>query len=58
MYHVILQSKILARELKYHKSGNFHVEMIHVVNIHVDLFSWFYGTHENILTWTYFNMNI
>ena len=36
--------------LLYHKSGNFHVEIIHVVNIHVDLFSWVYGTHENILT--------
>ena len=34
----------------YRKSGNFHVEIIHVVNIHVDLFSWVYGTHENILT--------
>ena len=38
---------------KYCKSGNFHVEIIHVVNIHVDLFSWVYGTHENI-----FNMNL
>ena len=34
----------------YRKLGNFHVEIIHVVNIHVDLFSWVYGTHENILT--------
>ena len=42
----------------YCKSGNFHVEIIHVVNIHVDLFLWVYGTHENILTWTYFNTNI
>ena len=24
----------------YRKSGIFHVEIIHVVNIHVDLFSW------------------
>ena len=29
---------------------NWHVEIIHVVNIHVDLFLWVYGTHENILT--------
>ena len=36
--------------LKYRKSGNFHVKIIHVFNIHVDLFSWVYGTHENILT--------
>ena len=34
----------------YRKLGNFHVDIIHVVNIHVDLFSWVYGTHENILT--------
>ena len=34
----------------YRKLGNFHVEIIHVVNIHVDLFSWVYGTQENILT--------
>ena len=34
----------------YRKSGNFHVEIIHVVNIHVDLFLWVFGTHENILT--------
>ena len=34
----------------YRKSGNFDVEIIHVVNIHVDLFSWVYGTHKNILT--------
>ena len=36
--------------VKYRKSGNFHVEIIHVVNSHVNLFSWVYGTHENILT--------
>ena len=34
----------------YRKLGNFHVEIIHVVNIHVDLFSWVYDTHKNILT--------
>ena len=34
----------------YCKSGNFHVKIIHVLNIHFDLFSWVYGTHENILT--------
>ena len=28
------------------------MEIIHVVNIHVDLFLWVYGTHENI------NMNV
>ena len=44
--------------MTYRKSGNFHVKIIHVFNIHVDLFSWVYGTHENILTWTYFNTNI
>ena len=33
----------------YRKLGNFHVEIIHVVNIHVNLFLWVYGTHENIL---------
>ena len=37
----------------YRKLGNFHVEIIHVVNIHVNLFSWVYGTHKNIL-----NMNL
>ena len=26
------------------------MEIIHLVNIHVDLFSWVYATHENILT--------
>ena len=29
---------------------NFHVKIIHVLNIHIDLFLWVYGTHENILT--------
>ena len=29
-----------------------HVKIIHVLNIHIDLFSWVYGTH-NI-----FNMNV
>ena len=42
----------------YHKSGNFHVEIIRVLNIHVNLFSWVYDTHENILTQAYFNKNI
>ena len=42
--------KLLHAFLKYCKSGNFHVEIIHVVNIHVDLFSWVYGTHGNIIT--------
>ena len=37
-------------KVNYHKSGNFHVQIIHVVNIHVDLLSWVYGTHKNILT--------
>ena len=43
------------QECVYCKSGNFHVKIIHVLNIHIDLFLWVYGTHENILTWTYFN---
>ena len=34
----------------YRKSGNFHVKIIHVLNVHIDLFSWVYGTHKNILT--------
>ena len=34
----------------YRKTGNSHVKIIHVLNIHMDLFLWFYGTHENILT--------
>ena len=38
------------RHSVYRKLGNFYVEIIHVVNIHVNLFSWVYGTHENILT--------
>ena len=42
-----------AMKIHYHKSGNFHVEIIHVVNLNVDLFSWVYGTHEK-----YFNMNL
>ena len=24
------------------------MKIIHVLNIHIDLFSWVYGTHENI----------
>ena len=32
----------------YRKSGNFHVKIIHVLNIHINLFSWVYGTHKNI----------
>ena len=43
---------------EYQKSGNFHVKIIHVLNIHVGIFSCVYGIHENILTWTYFNTNI
>ena len=34
----------------YRKSGNFHVKIICVLNIHTNLFSWVYGTHQNILT--------
>ena len=33
----------------YRKSGNFYAKIIHALNIHFDLFSWVYGTHENIL---------
>ena len=36
--------------LLYRKSGNFHVKIIHVLNIHFNLFLWVYGTHKNILT--------
>ena len=48
----LLESKhgMLVSDIVYRESGNFHVEIIHVVNIHVDLFLWVYGTHENILT--------
>ena len=46
--HVI--SKVKKFRINYRKSGNFHVEIIHVVNIHVNLVLWVYGTHENILT--------
>ena len=45
-----LDTIVLSYHLIYHKLENIHVEIIHVVNIHVDLFSWVYGTHENILT--------
>ena len=40
----------------YRKSGNFHVKIIHVLNIHFNLFLWVYGTHKNILTstWTFY----
>ena len=41
----------------YHKSGNFHVKIIHALNIHMDLFLWVYDTHKNISTLTYFNIN-
>ena len=41
----------------YHKSGNFHVKIIHALNIHMNLFLWVYDTHKNISTLTYFNMN-
>ena len=34
------------------------MKIIHVLNNHVNLFSWVFSTHENILTWTYFNTNI
>ena len=34
----------------YCKSGNFHVKIIHVLNIQINLFSWVCDTHENILT--------
>ena len=34
----------------YRKLRNFHVKIVHVLNIHINLFSWVYGTHENILT--------
>ena len=44
--------------MQYRKSGNFHVKIIRVLNIHIDLFSWVYGTHKNIFTLTYFNMNV
>ena len=37
-------------QFNHRKSGNFHVKIIHVLNTHIDLFSWVYGTHENILT--------
>ena len=44
-------SRVITRDYgNYCKSGNFHVEIIHAVNIHVDLFSCIYGTHESILT--------
>ena len=45
-------------KVNYRKLGNFHVEIIHVLNIHINLFLWIYGTHENILTRTYFNTDI
>ena len=51
-----MQINIILRIVIYLKSGNFHVKIIHVLNNHFDLFSWVYGTHENILT--YFNTNI
>ena len=39
-----------AKSNTYRKSGNFHVKIIYVLNIHIDSFSWVYGTHENIPT--------
>ena len=36
-----------AVNLNNNKSGNFHVKIIHVLNFHINLFSWVYGTHEN-----------
>ena len=49
--------KCIFLKFKYCKSGNFHVKIIHGLNIHINLFLWVYGTHKNILTGTYF-MNI
>ena len=46
-----MQTRRESCSVDYRKSGNFHVKIIHVLNIHVDLFLWVYGTHENILTW-------
>ena len=40
---------------KYRKLEKFHVKIIHVLNIHINLFSWVYGTHE---TYRYFSTNI
>ena len=50
--YIVNEAMVVCKKM-YRKSGNFHVEIIHV-----NLFSWVYGTHENILTWTYFNTNI
>ena len=41
---------VIVFKQKYCKSGNFHAKIIHVLNIHFNLFSWIYGTHKNILT--------
>ena len=41
----------------YRKSGNFHVKIIHVLNIHINLFLWVYSTHKNILTRTFITIN-
>ena len=52
----VLKLEILYYEVQwvlsaiYHKSGNFYVKIIHVLNIYFNLFLWVYGTHENILT--------
>ena len=45
-----LDSVEILKVVIYRKSGNFHVKIIYVLNIHIDLFLWVYGTHENILT--------
>ena len=42
----------------YHKSENFHMKIIQILNIRMYLFLWVYVTHKNMLTWTYFNTNI
>ena len=47
---MILMKVKLHGDVKCRKSGNFHVKIIHVLNIHIDLFSWVYDTNENILT--------
>ena len=46
----LITKAVLLLILSYRKSGNFHVKIIHVLNIHIDLFLWVYGTHESILT--------
>ena len=50
MHTITYYANTTAYVILYHKLGNFHVKIIHVVNIYVNLFSWVYGTHKNILT--------